>query len=212
MVDCQIRTFDVTDQRVIARFLAVPRERYLPAGVRDMAYSDVAFTTPAGRYLLPPLVLARMIQHARVHSSDRVLDVAAGTGYGSAVLSGLAASVTALEATPELQAELNAGLTAGGNGVVRVEQGALDAGYAAGGPYEVIIVNGAVETNLDGLFAQLVDGGRLVAIRRAGLDPTGRAAKVMVWEKRDVEVGTRYLFDASAPVLSPFRTAAAFRF
>ena len=212
MVDCQIRTFEVTDQRVIARFIAVPRERFLPAEFRDLAYSDVGFTTPAGRYVLPPLVLARMIQSARVRSSDRVLDVAAATGYGSAILSGLAASVTALEASPELTAELRVGLAAAGAGDVHVEEGALDAGVAAGAPYDVILVNGAVETGLDTLLDQLGEGGRLVAIRRAALDPSGRAAKVMCWEKRHAEVGTRYLFDASAPVLAPFRTAAVFVF
>ena len=212
MVDCQVRTFDVTDQRVIARFLAVPREHCLPAQVRDLAYSDVGFTTPAGRYLLPPLVLARLIQSARVRSSDRVLVVAAGAGYGSAVLSGLAASVIALEASPELQAELRAGLAAAGATGVLAEEGALEAGLASGAPYDVIVVEGAVETNLEGLFDQLAEGGRLVAIRRAALDPTGRAAKVMCWEKRHAEIGTRYLFDASAPVLPAFRTAAAFVF
>ena len=212
MVDCQIRTFDVTDQRVIARFLAVPRERCLPAEFRDLAYSDVGFTTPAGRYLLPPLVLARMIQGAQIRSGDRVLDVAAGTGYGSAILAGLAASVTALEATPELRVALSTGLAAAAADGVVVEEGALETGVPTGGPYDVILVNGAVETGLDTLLDQLADGGRLVAIRRAALDPTGRAAKVMCWEKRHAEIGTRYLFDASAPVLPAFRTAAAFVF
>ena len=212
MVDCQVRTFDVTDQRVIARFLAVPRERCLPAEFRHLAYSDVGFTTPAGRYLLPPLVLARMIQNARVRSSDRVLDVAAGTGYCSALLAGMAAGVTALEATTALQVELVAGLAGTGTTGVLAEVGALEEGVASGAPYDVILIEGAVETNLDGLFSRLAEGGRLVTIQRATLDPTGRAAKAMCFEKRDGEIGTRYLFDASAPVLPPFRTAAAFVF
>ena len=212
MVDCQIRTFDVTDQRVIARFLAVPRELCLPVELRDLAYSDVGFTTSGGRYLLPPLVLARMIQGAGVRSTDRVLDVAAGAGYGSTILSGLAASVTALEATPDSLAELRAGLAAAGATGVVVGEGALDAGVASHAPYDAILVNGAVESNLEGLFAQLAEGGRLVAIRRAPQDPTGRAAKVTCYEKRHAEIGTRYLFDASAPVLSAFRTVPAFVF
>ena len=212
MVDCQVRTFDVTDQRVIARFLDVPRERCLPVEFRELAYSDVGFTTPAGRYLLPPLVLARLIQSARVRSSDRVLVVAAGAGYGSAVLAGLAADVTALEATPSLQAELRAGLAGAGVTGVLANVGALEEGVASGAPYDVIVVEGAVETNLEGLFAQLADGGRLVTIRRAALDPTGLAAKAMCYEKRGGEIGNRYLFDASAPVLTGFGSTPAFVF
>lgn len=212
MVDCQVRTFDVTDQRVIARFLDVPRERCLPAPLRDLAYSDVGFTTPAGRYLLPPLVLARLIQNARVRSSDRVLDVAAGAGYGAALLSGLGGVVTAIEATVPLQAELRAGLAGAGATGVLTEVGALDEGVASSAPYDVILVEGAVETNLDKLFAQLVDGGRLLTIRRAALDPTGRAAKAMCYEKRNGEIGSRYLFDASAPVLPGFCSIPAFVF
>lgn len=212
MVDCQVRTFDVTDQRVIARFLEVPRERCLPASLRDLAYSDVGFTTPAGRYLLPPLVLARLIQNARVRSSDRVLVVAAGAGYGAALLSGLAGRVTALEATAPLQAELRAGLAGAGTTGVLAEIGALEEGVASSAPYDAILVEGALETNLDGLFAQLAEGGRLVTIRRAALDPTGRAAKAMCYEKRNGEIGSRYLFDASAPVLPGFGSIPAFVF
>ena len=112
MVDCQIRTFDVTDQRVIARFLDVPRELFVPDHVRDLAYSDIGFSAkPAavgedGRYMLPPLVLARLIQGGRVKPTDRVLDIAGGAGYSAAILFGLSSEVLALEASPALRRDL----------------------------------------------------------------------------------------------------------
>lgn len=211
MVDCQVRTFDVVDQRVIARFLAVPRERHVPIRVRDLAYSDSGLVTPAGRYLLPPLVLARMIQGASVGAGDRVLDVAPGLGYGTAILSTLAASVTALE-TPEAVQDLRAGLGGAGISGVAAFEGALDAGVATASPFDVILINGTVATELDALIAQLAEGGRLVAIRRAPHDPTGRAAKVFCYEKRRGSVGARYLFDASAPTLPGFVPAPSFVF
>ena len=218
MVDCQIRTFDVTDQRLIARLLAVPRERFVPDAVRGLAYSDVGLEMDApaprlsGRYLLPPLVLARMIQGGRVVSSDRVLDVAPGGGYSTAVLAGLGAAVVALEDTSELRQELERRLASVGLARVQVIERSLDQGVAEAGPFDVILVNGAVEVGLDRLLAQLAEGGRLVAILREPVDPSGRAAKALAYEKRNGAIGTRYLFDASAPVLPAFRRPAAFAF
>ena len=218
MVDCQIRTFDVIDQRVIARFLAVPRELFVPDEVRDLAYSDIGFalkTTGPGegeRYLLPPLVLARLIQGGRVKATDRVLDVAGGAGYSAAILAGLSAEVVALEASDGIRQDLDTRLQGFGLGQVRTLAGALENGAASDGPFDVILVNGAVETHLDGLFAQLAEGGRMLAILRGKDDPTGRAAKAMCFEKRGGEIGHRYLFDASAPVLHAFSRTPQFVF
>ncbi len=218
MVDCQIRTFEVTDRPVIDRFLAVPRERFLPDAVRALAYSDRGFTVPpaaAGaeaRYLLPPLHLARLIQGGRVSTADRVLDVAGGTGYSAAILAGLSDHVLALEASAEACADMTGRLTAFGLGAVRTISGPLDAGAQGEGPFDVILLNGAAETGLDALFAQLAEGGRLLTIQRQANDPTGRAAKAMRFEKTSGEVSGRILFDAAAPVLSAFRKKPAFVF
>ena len=217
MVDCQIRTFDVTDQKLIARVLAVPRERFVPDGQRDLAYTDTGITVPAGpdgaepRYLLPPLILVRMIQGARVKANDRVLDVAGGLGYAAALLAGLAAEVHVRETGTDRCADLAARLDGIGAARVVTHAGALDASVAAG-LFDIILVNGAVETDLEPLLAQLADGGRLVCIRRGGDDPTGRAAKTLCYEKRGGEIGTRYLFPASAPVLQAFKAPSAFVF
>ncbi len=218
MVDCQIRTFDVTDQRLLARLLEVPRERFIPDHLRDLAYSDVGLTIESetgdgnGRYLLPPMVLARLIQGGRVRPMERVLDVAAGAGYSTAVLAGLAADVVALEDTAVRRGDLATGLASYGLARLQVIERSLSHGVAEMGPFDFILVNGAVEVGLDGLFAQLREGGRLAAIQRDKLDPTGRAAKAMCFEKRNGEVGTRYLFDASAPVLPAFARPRAFTF
>lgn len=217
MVDCQIRTFDVTDSVVIDRFLDVPRERFVPESLRELAYSDVGLTIPAPlggepRYLLPPLILARLIQGARVKPTDRVLDIAGGTGYSAAILAGLAGEVLALEATSSMRQDMQKRLTAYGSDRVRTLEGPLEAGSEVDGPFDVILINGAVETGLDQLFAQLAEGGRLLTILRAVSDPTGRAAKAVRYEQNLGAVSGRELFDASAPVLAPFKTVPAFVF
>lgn len=221
MVDCQIRTFDVTDRRVIGRFLAVPRELFLPDESRALAYSDIGFVVPApnedsskgeGRYLLPPLVLARLIQGARILPTERVLDVAPGTGYGTAILAGLAAEVMALESDEPRRADLEARLRGFGLTNVRTRAGGLADGAASDAPFDVIVVNGSVQTNLTALTDQLAPGGRLLAIKREAHDPTGRAGKAMRFDKHAHGTGARYLFDASAPCLAPFQERPQFVF
>src|SRR6185312_9526932 len=163
MVDGQIRTQDVTDLRVIGAFLDVPREHFMPAGKAALAYLDLDVPVGEGtnpRRLLKPMVLAKLIQAATPAGTDRVLDVACGTGYSTAILSRLAGHVTALEedATLARQAKKNFGDT------VTVVTGRLTAGWGAAAPYNVILLNGAAEIVPQPLFDQLADGGRLVCI------------------------------------------------
>jgi protein-L-isoaspartate(D-aspartate) O-methyltransferase len=218
MVDCQIRTFDVTDPRIVARFLEVPRERFVPDHVSTLAYSDIGFVVPAAapeeeaRYLLPPLVLARLIQGARPRAGDHVLDVAPGPGYSTAILSGLVRSVVALESDASLCQDLSARLAAYGAANVTTHQGSLADGVPEAAPFDVILVNGAVQVDPTGLFDQLAEGGRLAVIRRLQDDPTGRASKAMCYEKRQGVVSGRFLFDAVAPALRAFQAKPHFVF
>ncbi len=214
MVDRQIKTFDVTDSALLARMLEVPRELFLPAELKPLVYSDSSLQLKAGapgqtpRTLLPPLVLARLIQGARVMDSDRALVVAAGTGYSTALLAGLAAAVVALESDPKLLDEARVSLDAFGLKDVRLIAGPLAAGAPGDAPFDVILVDGGVAANLDPLLAQLKNGGRLVAVQRQP-DGTGKAVR---YDKVDGAIGYRILFDAAAPVLDAFRPAEAFTF
>jgi protein-L-isoaspartate(D-aspartate) O-methyltransferase len=218
MVDCQIRTFDVTDQQLLARMLEVPREHFLPGELSQLAYSDIGLqlkpAAPGGerRTLLPPLVLARLIQAAGVGSTGTVLDVGAATGYTSALLAGLAGRVVALESECSLYNALRSNLDAFGLAKVQTLLALLSEGAPEEAPFDLIFINGAVEANLEALFAQLKDGGRLVAIKPLPGDPTGRAGKAVRYEKINGGKGYRFLFDASAPVLDAFRQDAQFTF
>src|SRR5437016_6332275 len=99
MVDGQVRTSDVTDRAIIAAMLDVARERFVPASKAELAYldADIAVTettaAQAGRRLLKPMVLAKLIQAAEFNEGDHVLDVGCATGYASAVLAKLAHDV-----------------------------------------------------------------------------------------------------------------------
>ncbi len=210
MVDCQLRPTDVTDRELLAALLEVPRERFVPAALASVAYLDRDVAVDAKRALLKPMVLARMIQAAELKTSDRVLDVACGTGYSSAIMARLSGSVTALEDDAERSrrcGEILAQLAPLGTRSVAAVCGPLEAGWTAGAPYDVILVNGACETEPAALARQLNEGGRMVAV--IGTGPDGKAT---LFRKDHGEIGSRTLFDAAAPALPAFAKAPAFVF
>lgn len=218
MVDCQIRTFDVTDRALLARLLEVPRELFLPAELWPLAYSDKDLIVKPGepgqkpRTLLPPFVLARLIQGAAIGPTDKVLDLASSGGYSAALLAGLAGSVIALESDRLLHEQTRANLDGFGLSEVTTMLGPLVKGAPAEAPFDVIFINGAVEANLESLLAQLKDYGRLMAIEYLPEDESKRAGKAVRYEKAEGAFGVRRLFDASAPILPEFRRKAEFTF
>lgn len=134
MVENQIRTNRVTDPRIVATMDALPRELFVPKQLRGIAYVDEDLDLGNGRYLMEPLVLARLLQAAELRPEDVVLDVGCGTGYSTAVLARVASTVVALESDSDL-AEAAASLLAelGMDNAV-VVTGPLADGYPAQSP------------------------------------------------------------------------------
>jgi len=207
MVDCQVRTADVTNPDLIAAMLDVPRERFMPKGLADRAYLDSDVALGPGRVLLKPMVLAKLIQAGQVTSADHVLDVACGTGYSSAVLARLADSVVALEQDASLAAAAKQALSAANAGGVTVVTGPLTTGWPAAGPYDFILLNGASEVTPESYAGQLKPSGRLACIYKRG--PAGKA---MLYRLVEDHLVGRPVFDASAPVLPGFAAPEAFVF
>jgi protein-L-isoaspartate(D-aspartate) O-methyltransferase len=210
MVDGQIRTSDVTDLRVLAAFGEVPRERFVPPRRQALAYLDLdAPLDEAGgaRRLIKPMVLAKLIQAADIGEGDRVLDVACATGYASAILARLAATVVALEEDAALADAAASTLAALGARNVKVVGGALPAGWPREAPYDVILVNGSAEIVPQALLDQLADGGRLVGV--VGRAPIGKGT---VYRRSGTHVSAHPEFDAVAPPLPGFAKPPAFVF
>jgi protein-L-isoaspartate(D-aspartate) O-methyltransferase len=207
MVDCQIRTADVTDSDLIAAMMTVPRESFVPPALADQAYSDGDIPLGAGRVLIKPMVLAKLIQAAQVSAAEHLLDVGAATGYSAAILSRLAGSVVALEEDASLARTASSALAAAGAANVTVATGPLSAGWPAAAPYDLIFLSGATEIMPDVLGKQLKPDGRLVCI--FGKSPNGKATIFRLIEDRLVG---RPIFDAAEPVLPGFVAAPAFVF
>lgn len=213
MVDNQVRPNGVTDLRLIAALLEVPREHFVPPGKADLAYMDADLPVAtigiggACRALLKPMVLARMIQALDLVETDRVLDLACGTGYATAVMARLADTVVGVEETPALAAEAERLLKQAGVSNATVASAPLTEGFAGMAPYDAILIGGAVEVVPPAVLGQLREGGRLVAIVGAGA-----MGKATLFRRTPHETSGIEVFDATAPALAGFRTPPAFVF
>lgn len=208
MVEGQIRPNKVTDQRVVDAFLAVPRDQFVPAGLRGVAYVDKSIPLGSGRFLLEPMVLARLLNEARIEATDIVLDIGTATGYSAAVLGRLAATVVAVEADAELAAQANQAMQTLGVDNAAIMRGPLNAGWVSQGPYNVIVIQGAVAAVPQTLLDQLAEGGRLVSV----VIPENGQGVARLYQKTGGQVSSRILFDASAAMLPGLEAKPDFRF
>jgi protein-L-isoaspartate(D-aspartate) O-methyltransferase len=208
MVESQVRPNRVTDTRIVMAMLELPRENFVPKPLRGVAYVDEDVHIGEGRYLMEPMVLARLVQTAAITRDDVVLEIGTGTGYGAAVLARMASTVVALESDAALAQR--AGKTLGDLGIdnVAVVEGALARGYPRQAPYNVIMMGGAVEQIPSAITDQLAEGGRLLAV----VVPPGQAGRAVLATRIAGTVSTRAIFDASSPILPGFTAEQGFVF
>lgn len=164
MVASQLRPNAVSDRRVVAAMASIPRETFLPASVRVLAYRDTSIPLGGGRYANLPMATGRLLTEANLLAGDRVLLIGAATGYTAALLSTIVSEIVAVESSPALLSIATDALSGPGGGFrnVRLVQAPLEQGSADAAPYDVLLVDGAVEQLPDTLVAQVRNGGRVV--------------------------------------------------
>lgn len=210
MVDCQLRTTDVTSHPVLSAFLSVPREAFLPDALKSLAYVDEDMPLSAGnsaRYIMEASPLAKLVQLAAIEKSDVVLVIGSAEGYAAAIVSLLAGSVVALESDEALAASATSTLSSLGYDNVAVVTGALQEGYASEAPFDLIFLNGSAEEIPASLLSQLRDGGRLVAV--VG---NGHSARATVISREGQNYSTVRYFNAAIQLLPGFAKAPEFVF
>jgi protein-L-isoaspartate(D-aspartate) O-methyltransferase len=208
MVDCQVRPSDVTRYPIIAAMLRVPREVFVPAALRPVAYLGEHVPLAPGRVLLDPRVFAKTLDSLDIGPKDLVLDLGCGLGYSAAVIGRMAEAVIALEEDADMAREAEGLLAQHNVDNAVVQAGPLAAGAPEHGPYDAIMIEGGVEQIPPALIDQLKPGGRIAAIFVRG-NGFGQARLGL---KGPGGVSWRWVFDAAAPLLPGFAGAKAFEF
>jgi protein-L-isoaspartate(D-aspartate) O-methyltransferase len=211
MVDSQVRTNNVTDNRIIEAMLSLPRELFVPEDRRALAYLDfdldVAERGSAKRYMIKAQVIGWLMQEAEIKPTDKVLVVGAATGYAAALAARLAAKVVGTESETGLVEKGNALLGQLGLANASLKVAQLAEGYPGDAPYDAIVLNGATGVVPKLLFEQLAEGGRLV-----GIFALGTPGRAVIVTRSHGDLGHRTISDAAAPVLPGLERLPSFVF
>ena len=208
MIENQLRPNKVTDERVIEAFAQIHREVFVPPSLRGAAYVDDNLPLGDGRFLMQPMVAARLIQAAIVAPKDTVLVVGAGVGYEAAVLSLLARSVVAVEENAELARIGRSALVDHRIASVSYVESPLALGHRQRSPYNVVLFGGSVAEVPAETGAQLSEGGRMVVVLRPH-ECVGRATLIT---RTGGVLAQRVIFDAATALLPGFGAKPGFVF
>ena len=206
MVDTQVRPSDVTKFPIIDAMLKISREQFLPNNLRSIAYIGDHIPLSKNRVLLDPRVFAKMLDALELKSSQLVLVIGSGSGYGVAVISQIVEAVVGLD-EPDMSIDAENCLASQEIDNAFIVEGDLHKGNAKHGPYDSIFVEGAVEYIPDEIIQQLKDGGRIIAIFM-----DNAIGKVQLGIKTQGNVNWRFEFNAVAPILNGFKKEEEFYF
>ena len=209
MVENQIRANKVTSLNVINAFLDVPREKFVPDALQEISYVDEDIQLSRNRFMMKPMILARLFQSLNLKGNENILHVGSNSGYGSAILSRMCSSVISLESDKKLfETSIHTFLNMGFDNVVPLH-GSMENGVEKEAPFDIIFIEGSIETEPKSLFGQLNENGKLIAIIRPANIKIGKAK---LFFKISNEIGLENLFDAQVSKLSIFKSKTKFSF
>lgn len=210
MVDCQIRTNGVINDKVLDAFETVPREKFVPDSLHGAAYTDKPIKLGEGRVLLDPMVHARLLEAVSPKSHETVLDIGSASGYSAAILSSLVSTVISLESRQSIVDKAEKTLSSMSVDNVVYVKGKLAQGYAEQAPFDIIIFNGAVSHVPEDVLDQLSPNGRLIAVVQETYDSVGRA--ILFQRSEGGRISQKTLFDASLPFVQGLAPCEKFHF
>jgi len=205
MVEQQVRPWEVLDPRVLEAITAVPRESFVPAAYKTLAYADLPLPLAHGEVMMKPVVEGRLLQALSLQPEDEVLEIGTGSGYVTACLARMAREVVSLDLLEDFTRLARARLDAMGIGNVRLETGDAFA-YAPARQFDAVAVTGAVAT-IPAAFARwLKPGGRLFVVH--GASPAQSAVRGTL---RGSDLHLEGLFETDIPYLRGAEPIPRFR-
>jgi len=208
MIEQQIRPWKVLDPQVLDLLSTIPRERFVPEAYQGLAFADIAIPLGNNRFMMHPREEGRLLQAVKPNASENVLVIGTGTGYITALLASLAASVTAVDSSEEFIAKTAENLAALNIKNVTLSCSDCMLGHQANAPYDVIVILGSMQVMADSLKDQLSTGGKMFCI--IGKEPT--MAALLVSQVNDTEWQEEGLFETSVPALENSPEAEQFHF
>jgi len=178
MIEQQIRTWDVLDQRVLDTLAGIPRHRYVRDDYCSLAYSDTRIPIGHGEMMMNPNLEGRLLQVLQINPGDRVLEIGTGSGYVTACLRALAGSVESVEIHADLSSEAEQRLQRDAVRDVTLRVGDAATGWGDAQAYDVIAITGSLPRVPDRYREALRTGGRLFAVCGSQVEPIMQALLV----------------------------------
>jgi protein-L-isoaspartate(D-aspartate) O-methyltransferase len=205
MVDSQLRTSGISQPWILSAMGKIPRQLFVPASMRAVAYMDRSIPISNSRKLNPAAAIGSLLAAADISSNDRILLIGAGTGYVATLLASRAAHVVAVEEDTELFALASQQLSALDN--INLVKGPLTAGAPDYAPFSLIVIDGAISDLPQALIDQLSEAGRVVT----GL-ADGANSRLAIGYRRGGTVALKSFADTGITALPGFAQKAEFVF
>jgi protein-L-isoaspartate(D-aspartate) O-methyltransferase len=200
MVKGQILPNNIANEALIEVVTKLPRHIFVPEDKQGIAYIDGRINVGSGRYMLPPMILAKMVEALDIKGNESALDIACGTGYSSAVLANLCKKVFAIEPHADLASKAHQNLNKLSIGNVIIISNQLADGHEEGSPYDIILINGSVKAVPEKILNQLSENGKLIVI----INKTQNLGAAVLFSKKNGLLSSREIFDVNLPPIEEF--------
>jgi protein-L-isoaspartate(D-aspartate) O-methyltransferase len=207
MVEQQIRTWDVLNQRILELVAQAPREDYVPAAYRNLAFADMNIPIGHHQTMMQPKMEARLLQELEIKPSDKILEIGTGSGFLTSLLATLGKQVYSVELYPDFSRTALEALAQHQHKNVTLEVGDAATGWDRHGPYDVIVLTGSVPVLPESFKQSLISGGRLFAV--VGNAP---AMDAIVIQRVGNGFSERSVFETVLPALVNAKAPVTFDF
>lgn len=200
MVKSQILPQNIRNELLVDIISKTPRQIFIPEEKQGVAYIDEAVSVGGGRYILSPMVFAKMVEALDIKGTESILDIACGTGYSSVILAKLCRKVVAVESNNDLASKAHLNLNKLGiNNVIIIGDRLVD-GHEESAPYDIIFINGAIKEIPSSLLSQLGDNGKLITI----VSKSRNMGSIVLLKKINSIVSSEDIFDVNLPIIEDF--------